>query len=102
MEHLSTNVWLNACQSLGIEEKYLMNTISKDDADAIVKTVLAHSRDFNGFLLERQTTRSAEAFDVLRNMVGKLMAAQYFEILRVVAKEYPDVMDRLDELQRQD
>ncbi len=74
-----------------------MNTISKDDADAIVETVLSHSRDFNSFLLERQAIRSTAAFDVLRNMVAHLMAAQYEEILRVVARQYPDIVRRLDD-----
>ncbi|RCW79556.1 hypothetical protein [Phyllobacterium bourgognense] len=79
-----------------------MSEISKDDADAIVKIVLSHSRDYNAFLIVRQATRNAAAFNTLRNMVGCLMAAQSEEILRVVARQYPDIMSRLDELQRPD
>ncbi len=73
----------------------MKNTISREDANAIVDMILEHSRGLNGYLIERQGTRNAEAFDVLRNMVGRLMAAQYFEILRIVAKQHPDIMTRI-------
>jgi hypothetical protein len=77
----------------------VVNPISREDADAIAKIILLHAKDFNGFLIDRQADRNAEALDTLRNLVGKLMAAQYFEVLEVVARQYPDIMDRLDDLQ---
>lgn len=73
----------------------MVNNLRRDDAEAIVRLIMGTSKALNEFLLDRRDSRSEEEFDFLKNIVGRLMGLQYFEVIDVVGDRYKEIIENL-------
>ncbi len=71
------------------------SNLRREDAEAIVKMLLLHSKDFIRFIEERKDKRSMEEFIIIKKLIGNLMGSIYFEVIEVIEKEHKGVLDEL-------
>lgn len=71
----------------------MVSNLRRDDSEALFKILQRNSIDLNDFLLERRGSRSKEEFDFLKKIAGRLMGAQYFEVIEIINEKYKDILE---------
>jgi hypothetical protein len=71
----------------------MVNNLRREDAEVLLSLVQRNSKALNEFLLDRRESRSKEEFDFIKKVIGRLMGAQYFEVVEVIKDKYKDIAE---------